>query len=200
MRISGGIARGCRLLGPKDEQRFLRPTCDRVREALFNILGRRVQNAVTLDLFAGTGAWGLEALSRGARAVLFVDESPEAGRLVAANLRHCLPEVEAAGQAGFLRLRLGPASRLGWLAEKMPAPHLFDLVFMDPPYQKNLAAQVLKRVEEAQILSPQALVVAEEHQAVVLPERVGRLHAVDRRQYGESSLWLFALNSQSNGA
>ena len=89
------------MLGPKSSQHFLRPTCDRVREALFNIIGEKVRGAVALDLFAGTGAWGIEALSRGAVAVLFVDESIEAGQLIAANIKNCMP----LAQAGFVRPR-----------------------------------------------------------------------------------------------
>ena len=195
MRITGGQARGRRLLGPREGQRFLRPTCDRVREALFNIVGDRVRGALALDLFAGTGAWGLEALSRGAAAVLFVDESPEAGRLIAANVRNCLPQA----QAGFVRLRLHALSQLAFHGGKIPAPHRFNLVFLDPPYQKNLAQQLLKVVEEAHILAPSALVVAEEQHSVILPDRIGSLQSVDRRQYGESALWLYTVNGQSTG-
>ena len=195
MRITGGQARGRRLLGPKDEQRFLRPTCDRVREALFNILGQRVNEAMVLDLFAGTGTWGIEALSRGAAAVVFVDESPVSGRLITANVRACLPQA----QAGFVRMQLNASSHLVFLGRKISAPHLFDLVFLDPPYQKNLAHQLLKVVEEAHILAPGALVVAEEHHSTTLPVRIGSLQSLDRRLYGESALWLYTVNSQSTG-
>lgn len=195
MRITGGQARGRRLLGPKSSRHFLRPTCDRVREALFNILGDKVEGAVALDLFAGTGAWGIEALSRGAAAVLFVDESVEAGQLIAANIKNCMPQA----QAGFVRLRLSASSRLTFLGGKIPSPHRFDLVYLDPPYQKHLAQPLLKVVEEAHILAPGALVVTEEHHSAVLPGRVGTLHCVGTRQYGESRLWFFALNGQPSG-
>ncbi|MGI6638447.1 MAG: 16S rRNA (guanine(966)-N(2))-methyltransferase RsmD [Desulfobulbus sp.] len=196
MRITGGQAKGRRLLGPKASQHMLRPTCGRVREALFNIIGNeRICGAMVLDLFAGTGVWGIEALSRGAAAALFVDKSPAAGRLIAANLRNCLPQA----QAGFVRLHLHAASQLSSLGEKIPPPHCFDLVFLDPPYQKNLAEQLLKVVEEAHILAPSALVVTEEHHCTVLPARIGALQSMDRRRYGESALWLFTLNAQPTG-
>ncbi len=195
MRITGGLARGRRLLGPGAGQHFLRPTCDRVREALFNILGSRVCGAMTLDLFAGTGAWGLEALSRGAAAVLFVDASPEAGRLIAANVRACMPQA----RTSFLRLHLHAHSRLARLGDSMPPPHRFDLVFLDPPYQKNLAEQLLMVVEKAHILANNALVIAEEHRHSVLPARIGSLQMLDRRQYGESALWFFAQDGQPSG-
>ena len=87
MRITGGSARGRKLAAPKSD--LIRPTCDRVREALFNILGERIKGARVLDLFAGTGAVGAEALSRGAAFALFVDHSLDAGRLIEANLRTC---------------------------------------------------------------------------------------------------------------
>lgn len=192
MRITGGQARGRRLLGPRTDQHLLRPTCDRVREALFSMLGSRVCDAVVLDLFAGTGAWGLEALSRGAAAALFVDASPEAGRLIAANVRACMPEA----RAGFLPLQLHAHSRLAHLGSRIPPPHLFDLVFLDPPYQKNLAQQLLKVVEEAHILAAEALVVVEEHRHSVLPARIGSLRILDSRRYGESALSLFACKGQ----
>lgn len=186
------------MLGPKSSQHFLRPTCDRVREALFNILGDKVQEAVALDLFAGTGAWGLEALSRGASTVLFVDESAEAGRLIAANIKNCMAAMPEA-QAAFIRLRLNASSQLAFLGSRIATPHRFDLVFLDPPYQKNLAKDLLKVVEEAHILAPGALVVAEEHHSAVLPEHIGSLHCMDKRQYGESSLWFFTQNGQPTG-
>lgn len=192
MRITGGQARGRRLLGPRADQHFLRPTCDRVREALFSMLGTRVCDAMVLDLFAGTGAWGLEALSRGAAAALFVDVSPEAGRLIAANVRACMPTA----RAGFLHLQLHARSRLAHLGSRIPPPHRFDLVFLDPPYQKDLAQQLLKVVEEAHILAAEALVVVEEHRHSVLPARIGSLRVQDTRRYGESALWLFARNDQ----
>jgi len=196
MRITGGLARGRRLLGPKGDQQLLRPTCDRVREALFNILGSRVRHAVVLELFAGTGAWGIEALSRGARAVLFIDEAMASGRLIATNVSSCL---NAGVQAGFLRLHLDKKSELAFLSGHIPPPHRFDLVFMDPPYGKNLAADLLPVVEGAHFLAPNALVVAEEHQRILLPRRIGTLRLQDRRRYGASSLWLYTV-CQPNGA
>ena len=192
MRVTGGLARGRRLRGPTSGTRSpsgFRPTCDRVREALFNILGDRTRGAAVLDLFAGTGALGLEALSRGAASALFVDASPESGRLVAENLRRCFPDASAL-QAGFLHLRLDASSSLARLAERLSRP--FDLVFLDPPYRTNLALETLSALASSDILAPEALVIAEEHRSAALPERVGALVLTDRRRYGESGLWFFA--------
>lgn len=187
MRITGGSARGRKLIPPKTES--IRPTCDRVREALFNIIGRRIDGSRMLDLFAGTGAIGIEALSRGASWVLFVDRSREAGRLIESNLRLCIPRPQAA----FVPLDLAAAPHLQALRTAMQPDHRFDLVVMDPPYQKNLAQRLLAMVEEADILAPQGLVVVEEHRHVTLPESVGGLALVDHRRYGETGLWFYQL-------
>ena len=187
MRITGGNARGRTLATPRSGQGFIRPTCDRVREALFNILGPRVAGSTVLDLFAGTGAIGIEALSRGAAFALFVDQSVEAGRLIEANLRTCFRQPQAA----FVQLNLATASSLQPLRARMPAATRFDLVFMDPPYQKNLAEQALTVVEKADFLTADALVMVEEHQSIDLPGAVGSLRVIDHRRYGETRIWLY---------
>ncbi len=192
MRITGGSARGRRLAAPKAGVESIRPTCDRVREALFNILGQRTSGSICLDLFAGTGAIGVEALSRGADFVLFVDQSLEAGRLIAANLQACFQKPRAA----FVRLNLATARSLLSLRPGLPPDALIDLVFMDPPYQKKLADRSLAMVEESGLLAPEALVLVEEHRNAVLPDRVGLLSLTDRRRYGETGLWLYQRQSK----
>lgn len=187
MRITGGSARGRRLAAPKAGVDTIRPTCDRVREALFNILGQRTADSICLDLFAGTGAIGVEALSRGADFVLFVDQSLDAGRLIAANLRACFQTPRAA----FVRLNLATTPSLSSLRPGLPPGALIDLVFMDPPYQKKLADRALAMVEESGLLAPEALILVEEHRNAVLPDRVGLLSLTDRRRYGETGLWFY---------
>jgi 16S rRNA (guanine966-N2)-methyltransferase len=192
LRITGGSARGRKLTTPKSD--VIRPTCDRVREALFNILGQRIVGSRVLDLFAGTGAIGIEALSRGASFALFVDLSPEAGRLIEANLRACLPQPHAA----FVLLNLATTPHLHSLRTRMEPGVRFDLVFMDPPYQKNLAQQALAMVDKADILGAGALVVVEEQRRVILPEKVGSLSRIDHRLYGETGLWFYELQPDTN--
>lgn len=185
MRITGGSAKGRKLTPPRSN--LIRPTCDRVREALFNIIGERIMGSRVLDLFAGTGAIGIECLSRGAASVLFVDQSFEAGRLIEANLRICIHRPNAA----FVALNLATVSHLQTLRAYASAQG-FNLVIMDPPYQKNLAHRVLTMVEAADILAEDALIVVEEQRQVMLPEKFSRLTLLDQRRYGETGLWFYA--------
>jgi 16S rRNA (guanine966-N2)-methyltransferase len=185
VRITGGSARGRKLVSPRSE--LIRPTCDRVREALFNIVGPRIVGSRVLDLFAGTGAIGIEALSRGADSVLFVDQSLAAGRLIETNLRACIPQPRAA----YLALDLAAAADLQIVRNRLAPDDRFDLVFMDPPYQKNLAQRVLAMVEKADILAAGALIAVEEHRRVLLPETVASLSQTDHRRYGETGLWFY---------
>src|SRR5437764_1778851 len=134
MRIVGGRLRGRMLAGPRSQ--FIRPTADRLRESLFNILahayGDPVSGARVLDLFAGTGALGLEALSRGAAFALFVDNSAEARALVREN-------IAALGVGGVTRILRRDATKLGLAQIHQP----FSLAFLDPPYGQGLAQQAL---------------------------------------------------------
>lgn len=185
MRITGGSARGRKLSVPRSD--LIRPTCDRVREALFNIIGQRIAGCRVLDLFAGTGAVGIEALSRGAAFALFVDQSQEAGRLIEANLRACIPRP----RAGFVQLNLETTSHLHPLHAHLDAGALFDLVFMDPPYHCNLAQRALTMIAAADILADEALIVVEEHRRASLPAAVASLALTDHRRYGETGLWFY---------
>jgi 16S rRNA (guanine966-N2)-methyltransferase len=153
MRIVGGRFRGRALTGPKSWS--VRPTSDRLRETLFNILahafGDPVSGARVLDLFAGTGALGLEALSRGASYALFVDDSAEGRGLVRAN-------IDTLGVAGITKVFRRDATRLGEAHPNAP----FSLVFCDPPYGRGLAAKALASALAGGWLAPGALVLVEE--------------------------------------
>ena len=175
MRIVGGRWRGRTLQGPKSQA--VRPTADRLRESLFNILihgyGDPVTGARVLDLFAGTGALGLEALSRGAAFALFVDDGTEARALLRQN-------VEALGAGGATRIFRRDAAKLG------PAHPLepFSLVFVDPPYGKALAEQALISARAGGWLAEDALIVVEEKVgAFALPEG---FEETDRRSYDDT--------------
>lgn len=178
MRIVGGRLRGRALRGPRSDA--IRPTSDRLRETIFNVLAHAyddpVAGARVLDLFAGTGAMGLEALSRGAAFALFVDDGAEARGLIREN-------VETLGVGGQSRLFRRDATRMGRAAPNEP----FSLVFCDPPYGRDLAPRALRSCAEGGWLAPGALVVVEEAQGVevALPEGFGEL---ERRDYGETKV------------
>ena len=178
MRIVGGRFRGTTLSSPKTDA--IRPTTDRLRESLFNILahGHRetLEDTRVLDLFSGTGALGLEALSRGARFCLFVEEAAEARGLIRAN-------VERLGLTGATKIWRRDACDLGRCAPMEP----FDLAFLDPPYGKGLADRALAAMATGGWMRAGGLVVVEEVSTVevVVP---ATFEVVDRRAQGETQL------------
>lgn len=180
MRIIAGTYRGTRLiaLGKGDAGAHLRPTPDRVREALFNVLGARVEwdGLRVLDLFAGTGALGLEALSRGAAEVTFVENGRVGQRLISSNIAL----LRCAAQTRLLKC---DATRLPLAPEFEPA----DLVFLDPPYRKGLGATALTRAAHAGWLGEEALIVWEENAPQDPPPG---FELLQHRAYGETHLTL----------
>jgi len=189
LRIIGGKARGRRLQTPskssaKHPGRLIRPTADRAREALFSIIGRKIANATVLDLYAGTGALGLEALSRSAERAVFVDNSLQAVQIIHKNIGLC----------GFsdraLVLKWDLSKGLSFLAKSLPGT-TFSIVFVDPPYRKGLSAEMLSELVGSDFLSPEALVVVEEDALAELPTRVADLTLVDQRRYGETGFWFY---------
>lgn len=180
MRVTGGRFGGRVLKPPAD--RAIRPSADRLREALFNVLVHRAENplegADVIDLFAGTGALGLEALSRGAAYALFVDNGVEARALLRAN-------IEALGVGGITRIFRRDATRLG----AAPEPGRFRLAFLDPPYEQELAGPALRALRDGAWLYPGALAVVEESAdvRVALPEG---FTLDERRIYGDTQIVL----------
>src|SRR5947209_2167741 len=178
MRIVGGRLRGRALAAPKSQR--IRPTADRLREALFNILMHAYDNPIAgarvLDLFAGTGALGLEAVSRGAAFALFVDEEAEARALMRQNL-------EALGVAAATRIFRRDATTLG------PAHPLepFSLVFLDPPYGKGLAEKALLSARDGGWLTDDALIVVEETTDANFKPPEG-FDEIERRKYDDTEL------------
>ena len=176
MRIVGGQHRGRTLAAPKSQG--IRPTADRLRESLFNILahayGDPVSGARVLDLFAGSGALGLEALSRGAAFVLFVDDGAEARALIRQN-------VETLGAAGVTRIFRRDATRLGDVHPNEP----FSLVFLDPPYGKGLAEKALASARDGGWLTQDALIVVEEAKDAAFKASQA-FEEIDRRDYDDT--------------
>jgi 16S rRNA (guanine966-N2)-methyltransferase len=182
MRIVGGRLGGRTLTGPKSQA--IRPTSDRLRESLFNILahghGDPVTGARVLDLFAGTGALGLEAMSRGASFALFIDDGAEARALMRQN-------VEALGLGGVTRIFRRDATKLGAARPVEP----FTLVFLDPPYRHGLAERALGSLRSGLWLRPEALVVVEEAADAAFRAPEG-FTEIDRRRYDDSEFIFLA--------
>jgi len=179
MRIISGEAGGRRLRAPRGAA--TRPTADRVREALVNILGSAAGLSV-LDLFAGTGALALEALSRGAAHAVLVDHAEAAVRVIHANLA----ALGYADRARVLRLDVERALRL--LAREGAR---FDLIFVDPPYEGPVAAAALAVLGEGSLLAPDALVVVEHDAKNRPPSEQGALCLGQRRKYGQTEVSLY---------
>lgn len=178
MRVVGGSLRGRALAAPASPA--IRPTADRLRESLFNILahayGDPVSGARVLDLFAGTGALGVEALSRGAAFALFVDESAEARALLREN-------VAALGLGGSSRIFRRDATQLGPAHPLAP----FSLGFLDPPYGQGLAAKALASARAGGWFTPGALIVVEEAAKAQFAAPEG-FTELERRRYDDSEL------------
>lgn len=181
MRIVGGRLKGRALSAPAS--RAIRPTSERLRESIFDILEHRfpglIEGARVVDLFAGTGALGIEALSRGARFALFVDNGAEARALLRAN-------VEALALGGVTRIWRADATKLG----SAPAGGPFALAFLDPPYGQGFAGPALASLVAGGWLEPNALCVAEEDAKVDIAAPNG-LARVDERIYGDTKISIF---------
>jgi 16S rRNA (guanine966-N2)-methyltransferase len=176
MRIVGGDLRGRPLAAPRSQD--IRPTTDRAREAVFNVLAHRfadrLAGARVLDLFAGTGALGLEAMSRGAAFCMFIEESAEGRGLIRTN-------VEAFGLTGRTKIFRCDATRLGEAGNIQP----FGLLFADPPYGKGLGEAALRSARGGGWLLPGALCLVEETAAVPFGPVEG-FELLDERGYGET--------------
>lgn len=181
MRIITGSARGCRLKAPKGM--ITRPTADRVKESLFNILGAKVWQAEVLDLFAGTGNLGLEALSRGAAHAVFVDQNAESVSLIRENALH----TKLADSAEIVRSEvLSALERFARMGRR------FELVFCDPPYEKGLAQKVVLALDTLDVLAEEALVVVEHGRKEMFDLPLSRLCHTQSRQYGATEISFFS--------
>lgn len=189
MRIIGGTAKGRKLYTPPLQEKCIRPTSDRAREALFNILGPRVAHATVLDLFAGTGAFGLEAFSRNARFVVFIDNNRLALQLIKRNVLLCLTGYSGDGEIRVIQhdlIRDLPLNKL-----PVETNSGFDLIFADPPYDKNISFAVLELVNNSSLLTKNGLLIVEERQNVELPLALSTLEQIDRRVYGEAAFCFY---------
>jgi 16S rRNA (guanine966-N2)-methyltransferase len=178
VRIIAGEFRGRRLLGPRGGA--IRPTSDRVREALFSKIAPRLPGARVLDLFAGSGALGLEAVSRGAVRAVFVDQGAESIRIIQANIKAC-------GAQGRCRVIRGTLPRVLQHLEKDDP--FYDLIFMDPPYGKGLVDLVLPNLKN--MVTPDAWVVVEHRSSDRVGSAGGDWVLDETRAYGDTRISFF---------
>lgn len=173
MRVIAGLAKGRRLASPKSSD--IRPVLDQVKEAVFNILfdceGLRV-----LDLFAGTGAMGIEALSRGAAHALFVDNFRESIKLIQKNIELCGFD----SRSEIVAMTVGKAINI--LSKQLKS---FDLIFVDPPYQCHFIAKTLAKLQQSGLCHDQTQIVIEHHPKEPIPKMEG-LSLTDQRKYGQT--------------
>jgi len=181
VRITAGRLGGRSLVTPEHER--VRPTSDKVRQAIFNVLAHRdfdvgfaLEGARVIDLFAGTGALGIEALSNGASYTLFVDDSADSRALIRTN-------VEALGLIGITKIWRRDATNLGPMAARAGGP--FTLAFLDPPYRQDLVPRALASLRQGDWLAPNAIIVAESAKDESLSFANGYV-LLDDRVYGDT--------------
>jgi 16S rRNA (guanine966-N2)-methyltransferase len=189
MRVISGKAKGRRLIAPKGGA--VRPTADRIKESLFNILRRDFSGMKILELFAGTGNVSIEALSRGAASALLVDASERSARIIRENLRR----LDFSNRA---ELWVMPVHRA--LRSLARQGQTFDLVFLDPPYDQNLVGRSLELLASHNPLSPGAVVVAEHSIREPVKSNYASLSLNDQRRYGDTLLSFFRRTAASKPA
>ncbi len=175
MRIISGALRGKRLYPLRGLK--IRPTTDYLRESIFNILAAEVEDKVVLDLFAGTGSLGIEALSRGAAAAVFVDKAPQAIKVLTRNIVACRLERQS------IILKRDVLRGLHFLKSIGRA---FDLVFIDPPYDKGFVERAVRPLDRSESISDKASIVVEHSRREVLPKKMARFVIRDQRHYGKT--------------
>ncbi|MGD0883579.1 MAG: 16S rRNA (guanine(966)-N(2))-methyltransferase RsmD [Thermodesulfovibrionales bacterium] len=189
MRISGGVAKGRRVGSKKafiqkSEEEELRPTSSKVREAIFDILQEQIRDASFLDLYAGTGAVGFEALSRGATRVDFVETSPLRVRII----NHFLSEFNFKERSRVIREKVHD-----FIKKTTPRGDSYDVIFLDPPYFSDELLRVLSLLGEGGIARDGGIVIAEHFYKTVLPDTMNGLRKRRTYNYGDTSLSLYRL-------
>ncbi|NMA96083.1 MAG: 16S rRNA (guanine(966)-N(2))-methyltransferase RsmD [Clostridiales bacterium] len=156
-----------------------RPTSDRVKEAVFNMISHRLTESVVLDIFAGSGNLGFEALSRGSSRVTFIDNDIRAVRIIDKNARmlECLRDIHIIKKE---------ASRA--IESLSNINCIFDIIFMDPPYAKKMEIETLEAIIRADIIKERGLIIVEHASKVVMPDKIENVHRLDTRKYGNTSI------------
>lgn len=182
MRIIAGDYKGRRLETPKDNS--VRPTSDKVKEALFSILTNEIWGSRFLDLFAGTGNVGLEALSRGAKMCVFADQSRDSLKMIKNNIEHCGATEHAKVVSGDYRKVL--------MSQREP----FDIIFLDPPYDKGMLDGCFQLIAENGLLNEDGVLIAEHRREEDLPYEFHGFHKVKERRYGVVMLSIYGCTAE----
>lgn len=182
------------MYGPSNNK-AIRPTSDRAREALFNILSHTIEGAHVLDLFGGTGAFGAEAMSRGAASVTFVDNNQGAVGIIKKNSQLVSESLDAAGMSSVpVKIIKRDVTRLNFCQTDSPIqPGTFSLIFLDPPYSKGLVEKTLQNIDSHSILKPDLLIIAEERSKETAPDHFTHLGLDDSRKYGDTVFWFYTV-------
>lgn len=185
MRVIGGHFRGKKLC--EFQGKGIRPTGDRLREAIFNILGNRIRDATVMDLYAGTGAFGIEALSRGAQTAMFIDNQRAAQLLIMRNIRACGLDKMAIIRFWDIQQSLNclRSYRL-----------TFNMVFMDPPYNKGMVKPTLSHLHDSRRVADNALIVIEHSQREHIPNDMRAYRCTDQRKYGKTIVSFLAYDGK----
>lgn len=177
MRIITGDLRGRRLATPKGSS--IRPTSDKVKEAIFNIIADDFYDGVVVDLFAGTGNLGIEAISRGAKHCYFGDKSRESINLVRENINICKVQDKATIISGDYEMVL---KRI---------PQKAQIIFLDPPYKENLMLSCIEIIDDLDLLTEEGYIVAEHGTDEKLPEKIGKYSLIKERRYGKIAVSIY---------
>lgn len=180
MKITGGQDRG-RIIRVSDDP-AVRPTASKMRQAFFNILGHKVDDARFLDIFAGSGLMGMEALSRGAKSLMIVEEAIKQIRMIEANLRTL--KYRASFEVGNFRIIL----------PKMQ-PKSFDIIYADPPYKSPFGRNTVELVDKHDLLADDGILIVEHLRGYEFPQDLERLEQYDQRHYGTAGLTFFRLKA-----
>lgn len=184
MRVISGKVRGLKLNTPKDDN--VRPTTDRVKESLFNIINAYIIDSRVLDLFAGTGSLGIECLSRGAQKCVFIDISKESIAIVKSNIKKANFENESVVINSDFQ---DAVKRLNTQNEK------FDVIFMDPPYYKDMFVKALESIDSANLLDEDGIIMVEHDTKDTFPNNIGRLEKNRSKKYGNTTLTFYKMEA-----
>lgn len=188
MRVIAGLFKGRKL--ERIETPGIRPTSDRVKEAMFSILNDNILDSIFLDLFAGSGGVGIEAYSRGAAEVVFIDSNPDSIKILKKNLAKIglMEDIEVYNTDYKIAI-----SKLGSRAKK------FDIIFIDPPYNKSIPVEAINKIYEKNILSRNGIIIIEHDIKELMPEKVNIYELHKRKKYGNTQLSFYMIDENDRG-